>query len=273
MYLFVDVEANGIAREFDAPPSDVEKWSRLVQAAWALTDHEGRELRTQAFIVRPDGFDIPVSVEKRRGITTETALRLGVEIGVVLKAFAKDLTHAEAVVAHNIRYDERMIRAEFHRSGRRMNPFAGKKLHCTMRAGTSLCKLAGQGGYKWPKLQELHSFLFDVPFEVAHDAAADVRACIRCFVELKRRGLVDDEQLFEEIYRLADGSEKFDREEFVNDVHGHFEDRGYLTPAQREKLVQVRDWLIREKNGNSGRRFQLSQWWKPREQRKSKEQA
>jgi hypothetical protein len=45
------------------------------------------------------------------------------------------------------------------------------------------------GGYKPPKLIELHEILFGESFVGAHDAAADVRACARCFFELKKRGV------------------------------------------------------------------------------------
>ena len=247
-----------------------------MQIAWALTDNNGRELRTQAFVVRPDGFDIPVSVEKRRGITTETALRLGVDVAAILRAFAKDLTNAKAVVAHNANYDERVIRAEFYRTGRRMNPFGGKKLYCTMRASTGLCKLAGgPSGYKWPTLQELHQFLFNTGIESAHDAAADVRACVRCFIELKHQGFIGDDELFQEIYRLADSSDGFDRGDFVNDVFGQFEDQGFITLRQREALTRIRDMLLRktEPRGAARRPFHALKWWKPRQLHTTKEQA
>jgi len=53
---------------------------------------------------------------------------------------------------------------------------------------TSLCKLPNKygNGYKWPKLSELHNFLFNEDFADAHDALGDIRATIKCFFELKR---------------------------------------------------------------------------------------
>jgi DNA polymerase-3 subunit alpha len=52
-----------------------------------------------------------------------------------------------------------------------------------------VCKIpGGQGRFKWPTLAELHTTLFDVGFEGAHDAFADVRATARAFFEMARRG-------------------------------------------------------------------------------------
>lgn len=44
---------------------------------------------------------------------------------------------------------------------------------------------------KWPTLQELHTFLFGVGFEGAHDALVDVRACAKCYWEIQRRKNAD----------------------------------------------------------------------------------
>ena len=61
---------------------------------------------------------------------------------------------------------------------------------CTMQASTDYCKIPGPYGYKWPKLSELHMKLFGEYFEEAHDAAADINATVKCFWELKRRGVM-----------------------------------------------------------------------------------
>lgn len=46
------------------------------------------------------------------------------------------------------------------------------------------------GRFKWPKLIELHRKLFGTGFDDAHDALADVKACGKCFFEMKRRGII-----------------------------------------------------------------------------------
>jgi DNA polymerase III epsilon subunit-like protein len=59
-----------------------------------------------------------------------------------------------------------------------------------MQSSTDFCRLPGRYGFKWPTLQELHGILFGEPMEGAHRALSDVRACARCYGELKRKGLV-----------------------------------------------------------------------------------
>jgi len=57
-----------------------------------------------------------------------------------------------------------------------------------MKSSTKYCKLPHKyGGFKWPNLQELHLKLFKSEFEEAHNAFADVKACAKCFFELKKR--------------------------------------------------------------------------------------
>ena len=46
------------------------------------------------------------------------------------------------------------------------------------------------GNYKWPKLDELYSALFNKSFEGQHNAINDVRATYKCYFEMKKRGLI-----------------------------------------------------------------------------------
>jgi hypothetical protein len=60
-----------------------------------------------------------------------------------------------------------------------------------MELSTEILKLPNpRGGYKWPNLTELHTYLFGKGFDGAHDAMADVKACANCFFELKKRKLI-----------------------------------------------------------------------------------
>ena len=198
------------------------------------------------------------------GITTATAARLGIDVARALTAFSKDLSAAEVLVAHNVQFDERVVGSEFYRAGRTKNPLAAKTFYCTMRSSTNFCRLpGGRGRYKWPTLQELHRALFNVEFGSAHNAVVDVRACAKCFFELKRRGVIsgseapeddddrdslDDQNLFDEIYSLADRCPWFDTDRFVDNVYSQFEDRGFITDAQRDALIRIRD-MLEEKAG------------------------
>ena len=91
----------------------------------------------------------------------------------------------EQLIAHNIQFDEKILGAELLRTGC-PNLVETKERQCTMQGATNYCRLPGPYGYKWPTLQELYLKLFNERFEGAHRALIDVRACARCYFELRR---------------------------------------------------------------------------------------
>ena len=66
------------------------------------------------------------------------------------------------------------------------NYLLGKPEYCTMKQTTNLCKLPGRypGSYKWPKLAEAYSHIFNEDLQDAHTADADAKACARIFFHL-----------------------------------------------------------------------------------------
>jgi len=256
MTLIFDTETTGIPRR-GAPPSDTASWPRVVQIAWLVLDESGREVRSRCHIVRPQGFEIPADAVRVHGITTERALREGVDLRHALLAFGEELSAATTIVAHNAEFDAGTLDAEYHRLGWKKGPLGARPILCTMRAATNLCRIPGgrHGAYKWPRLEELHAFLFGQAPPVTHDALADARACARCYLELRRRGFFaapgampakepdSDQELFDEIYALADRCPWYDTSGFVDDVYDQWQERGFLTPRQREALENVRDKL------------------------------
>lgn len=190
MFLFFDTETTGLPRRWGAPVSDIDNWPRMVQLAFMVFDERGDELYGSNRIIKPEGFIIPDEVSRIHGITTEIARKKGVPLDQALLEFVKALGDSEVLVAHNISFDEKILGAELYRR-QVIHDFFDRPQICTMRSSTDFCKIqSGRGGYKWPKLMELHHILFDEEFENAHDALADVKATARCFFELKRRGVL-----------------------------------------------------------------------------------
>lgn len=186
MYTVMDCETTGLPRNWKAPISDLDNWPRMIQIAWARLDQEFHPIESRAFLIRPEGFAIPHEAQRVHGITTERAMAEGKPLGTALSEFADAVGQSKVIVAHNLRFDESVISAEYIRLNR-VPPFGDKKRICTMVETAALCRLPGQYGFKWPSLSELHHFLFGTGFEEAHDAGADVAACADCFIELKRR--------------------------------------------------------------------------------------
>ena len=189
MYLFFDTETSGLPKNWKAPISDVDNWPRLVQIGWMLTDEHGESEGAHEYIIKPDGFTISRGASDVHGITTERALAEGVDIGPVLEAFRRDLFRADALVAHNVQFDETVLGAEYFRLGL-CDLFSGAKSFCTMKGATDFCRIPGRRGYKWPTLTELHEQLFHEPFTGAHGALADCTACKRCFFRLRELGVL-----------------------------------------------------------------------------------
>ena len=190
MHLFFDTETTGLPGNYKAPVSDIKNWPRLVQIAWLVTDDGGKEIKSAEYTIKPRGFSIPAEAAEIHGITDEIASRLGVELKPVLEEIAADIAAAAVLIAHNIQFDEKILEAEFLRMGS-VNHLEAKPTKCTMKASTEFCGLPGhRGNNKWPKLQELYARLFRKGFDGAHNALVDVRACSKCYFELRRIGVM-----------------------------------------------------------------------------------
>jgi DNA polymerase-3 subunit epsilon len=93
------------------------------------------------------------------------------------------------VIGHNLDFDERVVSAEFFRA--KMDPYFDNKIKiCTMKTSTDYCAIDGRYGYKWPKLSELYTKLFDEEILETHDAEKDMEVTQKCFWELKNRGVI-----------------------------------------------------------------------------------
>jgi len=216
MIIIFDTETTGLPEKFDTPYTETDKWPRLVQLAWEVYDFYGKKVKQADYIIRPDNFEIPEEVSKIHGITTEIALKKGVDLKYVLEEFNKDLEKAQILVAHNIEFDINIIKAEYIRTNL-PDKIDGLHLFCTKKNTTEFCALSGgkNGKYKWPNLSQLYNKLFNSDFDNAHNAAADVNATAKCFFELIKIGEINSNNLkispedFEKLISNLKNSEKY----------------------------------------------------------------
>ncbi len=185
MYLIFDTETTGLPRDYSAPITDLENWPRLVQLAWQTHDHTGKLISSGNYIIKPEGFTIPYNSEKIHGISTERALMEGEDLEKVLKIFSAEIEKAYFLIGHNISFDEKIMGAEFLRK-KVPSALSDKRKIDTKEESTEYVAIRSARGFKWPTLSELHHKLFGKGFEDAHDAAADVEATTRAFLELVR---------------------------------------------------------------------------------------
>ncbi|MEQ9287963.1 MAG: DNA polymerase III subunit alpha [Cyclobacteriaceae bacterium] len=191
MYLIFDTETTGLPKKYNAPLTDFDNWPRLVQLAWQLHASDGSLINHKNYIVKPDGFTIPFNAQKVHGISTKRAEEEGYDLKFVLEEFQKDVEKTKATIGHNIEFDNNIVGCEYLRSSM-PNILEGQFCRDTKEDATDFCAIpGGRGGkFKWPTLTELHTKLFGVPFEDAHDAAYDVDATSRCFFGLVTEGVI-----------------------------------------------------------------------------------
>jgi DNA polymerase III epsilon subunit-like protein len=193
-FLFFDCETTGLPRTRHFSPDDVSGWPRLVQLAWGLYDLRGEELARRCHIVKPKGFVIPAEATLIHGISHDQALRTGKDLRTVVEEFRMIAERpGVTLVAHNLDYDCGVMAGELVRLKKPLD-FLDRARVCTMKETTDFCRLPRPGGgwgYKWPTLIELHTHLFGAPYDGAHDAAADLDACRRCFFRLFEEGLIE----------------------------------------------------------------------------------
>ena len=181
-YIVFDTETNGL------PPH-----ARMAQLAWCLFTEEGDIIDARQDFIKPDGWTIPK--EKfflDNGMTTERNEELGIPVFTALRAFQEALKKADYKIAHNIQFDKQIVHKEMLLA--RVEPalFKYKKECCTMLSSVQYVGAINKWGKpgKWPNLQELHKKCFGENFDGAHDALADVKATVVCFLRLKELGII-----------------------------------------------------------------------------------
>lgn len=190
MYLIFDTSASKKPMSYDAPLSDTFAWPRMIHISWLMLDAEFKPIEDCNFIIKPDGFTLTDEACKQHTIDAEKANE-GEDLNEVLRKFAKAVDEAKYLFAHNLKYNESIVGAEFIRKNILNRLFQADK-YCLMHESTYYCKLPGKRGYKWPSLQELHSILFKQGYKPTHNARADVIAAAKCFIRLKQVRALED---------------------------------------------------------------------------------
>ena len=186
--LVFDTETTGKPIDYNGAITDLDNWPRVIQLGWAYIEGSRWEEASVSYtesLIKPDGWEIP---EEKfwidNGYSTEKNDALGVPMPQILDAFIEDLNKADIIVAHNMAFDYPVLCAEMIRYDTKAEKKERKKI-CTMQESTNFCKIPGKyRNYKWPNLTELHTKLFGVGFDGAHDALSDVKACAASFFKL-----------------------------------------------------------------------------------------
>lgn len=191
MYLVFDASASGRPKNWKAEASDTFNWPRLTHLAWILFDKEYKKLESGNAIIKPEGFTIDSESEEFHGISQEDALEKGRPLKEVLQEFSDVVDKAEIVFSHNLRFNQNVVVAEFHRQNLPQR-LEVSEAYCIMREATYFCKIPGKyGSYKWPTITELYQSVFGKPFKDPNYAAHDVVAAAKCLFVLIEAGEID----------------------------------------------------------------------------------
>lgn len=199
------MESGTLIMPFDVETTGFPLWKQpsahpdqphLVQLAAELCDSTGAVLESMNVIIRPDGWTIPEQVAAIHGISTERALAEGIpEVDAVIK-FHVLAGRAALRVAHNISFDDRIMRIAMVRAGLAREVIerleAGPSA-CTLKLADAIMKLpptekmlaAGFTKSKPPNLAEAVRYFLNEPHDKAHDAMADVIACRRIYFHIQ----------------------------------------------------------------------------------------
>ena len=182
-----DTETSGLPRQIGGDTSSLGVWDscRLVEICWVLANKKTQEvLRVRRAIVKPVGFIVPESASRIHGITHEQASTEGEELADVLGEFIDDVGKASVIVAHNMNFDDSVIRTELVRCKMKsgLETFKKKEKCCTMLRACEVMKQT-----RWPKLAAAYLTLCGKTLEGAHQATNDTLACMEVYFALCAR--------------------------------------------------------------------------------------
>ena len=190
MILVFDTETTGLPDW--KLPSDHPGQPHLVEIA-CLVYTDGGQLRDEYHVlVKPDGWTIPDRAAEIHGISTERALDEGIPERLAVAQYHLMLRAARLRVAHNISFDDRLMRIAALRAGMtrpEIEDLEGRPSYCTCKAAAPIVNLpptakmlkAGFNKPKAPNLTECFKHFFGEDLVGAHGALADAKACARVY--------------------------------------------------------------------------------------------
>jgi DNA polymerase-3 subunit alpha len=200
--MVLDIETTGIPQKqykygpyYDFKKSCKYDSSRIVQISWSIHTQNGLSVASNDFIVKPNNFIIPYSATEVHGISTEKALREGIDINNVFTILKNDIKTVKYIVAHCLYFDINVLLSELFREQKismiyRINAF--EKI-CTGEGTRQLLELPVNdkyitinGEYKMPKLSELYSWCFKKKITNEHNSKYDTENLVQIFFYLKR---------------------------------------------------------------------------------------
>ena len=181
-YLLFDFETSGLGSF---------KKQKAIQLTWVVCDNSLNKLSNIMSFYFNDVKKINTDFHKN--LSVQKIRKIGVSPQYILTNFLNDvdqvLQNNGLIIAHNISFDYQILKNECVANKLDYDfDIMSKKLYCTMKTTTNLCKIKTHGGLnKYPKLIELYKFLHNQePELILHEASNDVEVLFRCFSTLMK---------------------------------------------------------------------------------------
>jgi DNA polymerase-3 subunit epsilon len=180
--LVFDTETSGLPKTKQINLETLSLWPNIVQLSGVVFDTETLKLIEYDYII--SATTISEESITIHGITQSINKERGYKFRCIYDIFEICLSTCDIVIGHNIDFDINMIQVECMR--RNIVFPISKPIYCTMKSTTQMCKIPSPHGFgnKWPKLEELHQYLFNESASNLHDAIIDVIVCLRCYYQL-----------------------------------------------------------------------------------------
>jgi DNA polymerase III epsilon subunit-like protein len=204
-FLFLDTETNGLPRDFKISPIHHQFYPEIVSIAWQMfildnssVPYKWKLEDQQYFVIKPSSPTVKWSKESEaiHKISLSEALS-GVDIYDVFNLFDVALARSDYVIAHNLAFDKSVIQAAMHRVKRKSIWIHTGQEICSMLNTIQIVKIPrakpiGSDIYKWPKLSELHFFLFKEEYKEGdlHNSMCDTQCLSKCYKQLINLGLI-----------------------------------------------------------------------------------
>lgn len=187
-----DSETTGLPLFRD--PSDDPRQPHLVDICILAYSPDGTLVDSFEAMVRPDGWVIPADVTAIHGITNEMAMDMGIPESEALDGFMAIHDRAGLRIAHNINFDDRIMRIALsrYRGKEAADAFKATPGYCTCLNSKPLVKCpptpkmiaAGfgrPGQYKPPTVAEALLHFTGEELVGGHRARPDTEACARVY--------------------------------------------------------------------------------------------
>lgn len=187
---FFDTETTGLP--LFKSPSDHPDQPHIVDICALLYTQDGVLVDSFEAMVRPDGWEIPAAVTAIHGITNEMALEHGIPEREAVSGFMSIMAQAGLRVAHNVSFDDRILRIGLKRfmDDATADEFKDGPKYCTCQSSKNIVQCpptekmirAGFGKqFKQPTVAEALLHFTGEELVGGHRARPDTEACARIY--------------------------------------------------------------------------------------------